>query len=227
MTAHPVTSTDAPRTRRESESMTAVARRLLRHATPWLLITMLVVAVTVRTVIGGFTTTDLIIAAVLIGLHPLTEWVIHVMVLHFRPVTLRGKKIDPLLAREHRRHHADPRDEDLTLIPLRSLIVIIPALAIGALIIAPRPALALTYLVTQAAIGVVYEWTHFLIHSDYRPKHAPYRALWRHHRLHHFKNENYWFGVTSPWGDNLLGTRPEANTVPTSPTAKTLGVGLG
>ena len=24
-----------------------------------------------------------------------------------------------------------------------------------------------------------------------------YRAVWRNHRLHHYKNEHYWFTVTS------------------------------
>ena len=40
---------------------------------------------------------------------------------------------------------------------------------------------------------MVYEWCHYLIHTDYKPKTAVYRAIWRNHRLHHFKNEHYWF----------------------------------
>ena len=69
---------------------------------------------------------------------------------------------------------------------------------------------------------MLYEWTHFLIHSPYRPQSAAYRYVWRAHRLHHFKNENYWFGVTVHLADHVLGTFPEKSAVPTSPTCRTL-----
>ena len=42
--------------------------------------------------------------------------------------------------------------------------------------------------------------------------------------LHHFKSEHYWFGVTNPVGDLVLRTYPDQAGVPTSPTARTLGV---
>ena len=69
-----------------------------------------------------------------------------------------------------------------------------------------------------------YEWTHFLIHSSYRPRHRVYRSMWRAHRLHHFRNENYWFGVTMHLGDRVLGTFPARDEVPVSQTSRTLGV---
>ena len=41
--------------------------------------------------------------------------------------------------------------------------------------------------------------------------------------LHHFKNEHYWFSVTtSGTSDRVLGTYPDAITVETSATAKNL-----
>ena len=49
-----------------------------------------------------------------------------------------------------------------------------------------------------------------------------FRAIWRAHRLHHFKNEEYWFGVTNPAADMVLRTYPDPGTVPTSPTARDL-----
>ena len=76
---------------------------------------------------------------------------------------------------------------------------------------------------TVAAIGMVYEWTHYLVHTDYKAKHGLYRTIWRNHRLHHFKNEHYWYAVTSPGiADRVLGTYPDPQTVPTSPTARNL-----
>ena len=61
-----------------------------------------------------------------------------------------------------------------------------------ALLAFPRTGMGLTFLVTILAFGVIYEWCHYLIHTDYKPKGAVYRVIWRDHRLHHFKNEHYW-----------------------------------
>jgi sterol desaturase/sphingolipid hydroxylase (fatty acid hydroxylase superfamily) len=77
--------------------------------------------------------------------------------------------------------------------------------------------------VVSYALLAIYEWCHFLIHTPYRPRGWYYRSIWRGHRLHHFKNEHYWFGVTSTLGDHLLRTAPEQSTVKKSGTARTLG----
>ena len=103
---------------------------------------------------------------------------------------------------------------------------------IGALTVCARTG-TLAYRRTQIGHGAylilsVYEWCHFLIHTPYRPQGRYYRAIWRGHRLHHFKNEHYWFGVTSTVADHLLGTAPNQAEVARSGTARTLGVdGLG
>jgi hypothetical protein len=68
----------------------------------------------------------------------------------------------------------------------------------------------------------VYEWTHFLIHTAYRPRSRAYKTIWRNHRLHHFKNEHFWHGITNNLSDRVLGTNPEAREVPKSRTARTL-----
>ncbi len=67
-----------------------------------------------------------------------------------------------------------------------------------------------------------YEWCHFLIHSPYVPRNRFYASARRSHRLHHYKNERYWFGVTSNLGDRVIGTNPAAGDVPRSPTARNL-----
>ena len=48
--------------------------------------------------------------------------------------------------------------------------------------------------------------------------------MWRAHRLHHFRNEHYWFGVTMHLADHVLSTYPGKLDVELSPTARTLGV---
>ena len=47
--------------------------------------------------------------------------------------------------------------------------------------------------------------------------------MWRNHRLHHYKNEHYWFTVTSSGtADRLFGTYPDAGGVQTSKTVRQL-----
>jgi len=129
---------------------------------------------------------------------------------------------------KHRAHHAEPRDLELVLVPLRFLVKGLTAAAVifGGLAAGLNRPTVLTALVAGYFMLLVYEWTHFLIHSKYRPRHAYYRLIWRHHRNHHFRNEHYWFGVTIDLGDRLLRTAPQRDAVPVSPTAKTLEAGL-
>ncbi|AXV09035.1 Fatty acid hydroxylase FAH1P, putative [Euzebya pacifica] len=213
----------ARRSRTTATTLTDAAGRFWRHPSPWIIATTMVVASVARVVVGGYHVTDLVVPLLMLASFPFVEWVIHVFVLHFKPFEVAGVTIDPLLAREHRAHHADPRDIPLVFIPPKVYWWLLPTLVGVSVFAFDRLGLGLTYLVALTAIGMVYEWVHYLIHSDYKPVTRPYRAVWRNHRLHHYKNENYWFTVTtSGTADRLLRTCPAAATVPTSPTARNL-----
>jgi sterol desaturase/sphingolipid hydroxylase (fatty acid hydroxylase superfamily) len=82
----------------------------------------------------------------------------------------------------------------------------------------------LTLMMVSCVLVATYEWCHFLIHTPYRPRSRYYRNIWRSHRLHHFKNENFWFGVSSDAADRVLGTSPDQVRVPKSETVRTLGM---
>lgn len=206
-----------------SLTLRQASRAFFSHGSPRVIALALVAAVAGRLVIGGWSWWDLLGPGVVVAAQPFTEWLIHVFVLHFRPRALGTIRIDPLVSRKHRAHHADPRDEDLVFIPLPALAGLVGAVAAVCLAGLPLER-GLTTLVTAMVVLLTYEWTHFLIHSAYRPRHALYRYVWRAHRNHHFRNEHYWFGVTVHLADHLLGTFPERNAVPVSPTARTLGV---
>ena len=134
-------------------------------------------------------------------------------------------RLDPFVARKHRAHHADPRDRELVFVPPRVLVVILPIAAVAFPLLLPTPRLGATAAVTSFAMLLTYEWTHHLIHSTYKPRRRYYRSIWRAHRLHHFRNEHYWFGVTMLGGDRLLGTSPDLASVATSQTARNLEFG--
>lgn len=206
------------------ECLTGQFREFLRHPSPRVLLPTTAAAVLARVLLGRWRKRDLAIAASVLAAEPFTEWLIHVGILHFRPKRVRGRVVDPLLAREHRAHHANPRDARLVFVPMPVVRTFLPTLAVAWFTGARRLRPALTGLATSYAMLSAYEWTHFLIHSSYRPRHGIYRSMWRAHRLHHFRNENYWFGVTMHLGDRVLGTFPARDEVPVSPTSRTLGV---
>lgn len=194
-----------------------------RYPSPWLICATLLGALVGRFLVGDWRPSDALLPLIMLALFPVAEWVIHVCILHWRPRKVAGHTVDSLLARKHREHHADPREVSLIFIPWPVLTWLIPVLVAVSVFAFPRPGLGLTYLVVVASLGLGYEWTHFLIHSDYRPKSLVYKAIWRNHRLHHYKNEHYWFTVTtSGTADRLLGTYPDSTTVETSRTAKNL-----
>lgn len=210
-------------TRRATVGLGQTFAEFLRHPSPWMIAATLATAVGWRVAEGDWRLTDLWAPVILVAFFPVLEWVIHVFILHWRPRKIAGVKIDSELARDHRRHHADPRDIPLVFIPWRSLIAVIAGDFAIALFAFPRLGQGLTFLIAIAATGLLYEWSHYLIHSDYKPKTATYKAIWRNHRLHHYKNEHYWFTVTtSGTADRILGTDPDPESVEKSPTARNL-----
>jgi hypothetical protein len=189
-----------------------------------LLIPLVLVVVAARIALGGWRWWDLGIAAIILAAQPFTEWVVHVTVLHWKPRTVGWLTIDPLGARRHRQHHADPKILGLVLVPRRIMTVTCLTAVLVFWLITPTWRLALTGMATAYAMYLTYEWVHFLIHSSYRPSGWYYRYIYRAHRLHHYRNENYWFGVTVHVADHVLRTFPGKDDVPVSATAFTLGV---
>ncbi|MGO4258786.1 sterol desaturase family protein [Marmoricola sp. RAF53] len=210
-------------TRRTAVTLGTTFREFWKHPSPWMLLGVLVGAVAWRAAEGDWRLTDLWAPVIWVALFPVLEWVIHVFILHWRPRKVAGVKIDSELARDHRRHHADPRDIPLVFIPWRSLIAVIAGAVLISVLAFPRLGQGLTFLVVVGVSGLIYEWSHYLIHSDYKPRTKAYKAVWRNHRLHHFKNEHYWFTVTSTaTADRLFGTYPDPGSVQASKTAKNL-----
>ena len=216
-----MTATEASATAR-STGLLPHFKGYLRYPTPKILFGYLTVALVARAVQGRPTWGDAAVAAGILAFEPFTEWLIHVFVLHMKPRTIFGRHWELSSAKGHRLHHEDPSDLDKVGVPVWATAGAVPIGAALVWFLVPRPYGA-TAISTSLAMLCLYEWTHHLIHTTYRPKGRYYRSIWRTHRLHHYRNEHHWFGVTVTLGDRVLGTYPKHKTdVPLSPTARTL-----
>ncbi len=213
-------------------TLPAAAQEFARHTSPRILAALVAGFAVWRLALlpaAGPSPAELLVVVALVGFWPLQEWLIHVFILHFRPRRIAGRVVDFRVPQLHRAHHADPWRLELVFIPVHVFAFAPLLVAAIALLAAPAPAVAATALALYFALSLHYEWVHFLVHTRYRPRSRTYQRLWRNHRLHHFKNERFWYGVTMLGGDRLLGTGPDRDAVPTSATARTLGLerGLG
>lgn len=184
----------------------------------------LAVVVLIRLIVGGWAWADLIaVLVVAVALGPI-EWLIHRFLLHAPDTSRLAEWLGT--GRAHRQHHRDPGDLSWLLLPgpnaaVSVLAIAVPSAAVAALTQLWAP--ALTFIAVGVAALLHYEWTHLLVHTRYRPRTRYYARLARNHRLHHYRNEHHWLGVTSNFGDRLLGTyAAEKTDVPLSDTARTL-----
>ena len=220
---------------REVTTLSGARREFLRKESPWVLGAGILALVTARLLVGDLTWRDGVAVAAMLVVYPFGEWAIHVYLLHAKPVRIRGRKIDTVAARAHRAHHREPNDLDMVLLywwqaAFLMLGAVPLTVVVGGLIVtAAAGPVPLGVFISAALAGYcmvfVYEWTHFLIHTAYRPRSAAYMTIWRNHRLHHFKNEHFWHGITNNLSDRVLGTNPDQKDVEKSKTARTLDPG--
>ncbi|MBP2242133.1 sterol desaturase/sphingolipid hydroxylase (fatty acid hydroxylase superfamily) [Cytobacillus eiseniae] len=149
-----------------------------------------------------------------------TEYLTHRYFFHLK--TPKNPFFLKLLKRLHYDHHKHPNDLKLLFLPLWYSI---PNLLIAA---------GIFFLIVQSVVGtisfitgtilmlLIYEWKHYVAHRPIKPKTK--LGIWvkKTHTLHHYKNENYWYGVSTPFVDVLFGTLKNEKEVETSQTAKDL-----
>jgi len=125
------------------------------------------------------------------------EYVLHRFVGHMP----RGRT---LFSREHRRHHAEG---DYFAPTWRKALGVTPPLlaAFGLLSLGIGWALSATYCLGLLAMYVSYEVFHRRLHT-HPPRNRYGRWARRHHFHHHFMNPKANHGVTTHFGDIVMGT---------------------
>ena len=196
-----------------------------RHPSPQLISAFILAFGIWRAAMAPFGWKDAVVALAVIAYFPFNEWLIHVHMLHYRPRRVFGRTIDFYLPVTHRRHHADPWNLRWVFIPRHVHALTLPAVALLLWALWPWKALVLSGEVTYLLLGLHYEWVHYLAHIPWCPDIGHYQRRVREHRYHHFRNENYWWGVSMGSGDRFFHTAPAVEDIGRSGTTSTLGLG--
>ena len=196
----------------------------LGSASPRVLIGNAVALWAVRAGLGLPGPGDVVVVLGIMALWPVMEWVAHRYILHLRPRTVWGVRVDPMFAQAHRAHHREPGRLRTLFLPLPVILPLVPIQVALWWALMPTAALALTAAAAFATMAVAYEWAHYLAHTQYQPAWAWVARVQRNHRLHHFRHERNWYAFLCPHVDAALGTDPPLDGLTRSSTTRTLGV---
>jgi sterol desaturase/sphingolipid hydroxylase (fatty acid hydroxylase superfamily) len=134
----------------------------------------------------------------------LAEYLMHRYLYHMEPTTESRKKF---IYTVHGVHHEFPKDKDrLAMPPLLALLII-----------------TILYFLFDAVMGVyvfgflpgfiigysLYLFVHYAVHAFQPPKNF-LKVLWVNHGIHHYKEPDKAYGVSSPFWDYIFRTMPES-----------------
>lgn len=203
-------------TSREPESVRLFESDFLEaftHITPativvvWVPVAVILLAHAVLNVSGpGFPFYIPLGVALGVFLWTFTEYLLHRYLFHYEPRTPRQEKIFFLF---HGVHHMQPQDKTRLVMPL-PVSIPLALLFYGMFHLVLAVLLGAPQWVNPTMVGfvigyLIYDLTHYATH------HLPMRSrygkfLKRHHMIHHYKNPDAYFGVSSAFWDRVFGT---------------------
>lgn len=133
----------------------------------------------------------------------LAEYLLHRFVFHMEPTNKIKNAIQYTL---HGVHHEYPKDKSRIIMPPAG------ALLIGSLLFLvfwiPMQKYAFAFVPGFLMGYVTYAFMHYAIHA-YQPPKNFFKVLWVNHGIHHYKDDEKGFGVSSPFWDFVFGTLPK------------------
>ncbi len=134
-----------------------------------------------------------------------SEYMLHRFAFHFIAENERAMKIVYII---HGNHHEYPRDRERLFMPP------VPSLILSSIIFSTMFFMAKWFGVTENIFAffagfmlgyLIYGTMHYAIHA-WNPPYKWMKPLWRNHHLHHYKNEQRGFGVSTTLWDRVFGT---------------------
>ncbi len=170
----------------------------------------------------GFHLSWLTVLIFIIGLifFMFSEYVTHRFFFHIKAP--KNKLLLKFMKRIHYDHHTFPDDLKLLFLPIWYSIPNLGSLCIIYFLISKDLIQTIAFGSGLVLMLLVYEWKHYVAHKPIKPITKVGRQIKKLHILHHFKNENFWYGVSTPIFDGIFGTLKDEKEVVTSNTAKAL-----
>lgn len=128
------------------------------------------------------------------------EYMVHRYLFHMPTYTQAREKLQYTL---HGVHHEFPKDKDRLAMPpllsitLATVLLLLFRVVMGDLVFAFLPGFLVGY--------ALYLAIHYMVHAFPPPKNF-LKALWVNHGIHHYKDGDVIFGVSSPLWDYIYGT---------------------
>lgn len=140
-----------------------------------------------------------------VGLFAFTfvEYMMHKHFFHMEPDTPLKDKLQYSI---HGVHHDYPKDKDRLAMPpfvsaaYAAIFYLVFTLIMGEFALYFLPGFLIGY--------ALYLGVHYIVHA-YNPPKNFLKVLWVNHAIHHYKDPDTSFGVSSPLWDYLLGTMPK------------------
>ena len=187
----------------------------VQQGSPRILMLLSVLFITTRAVLGVWRAADAVMALVIPALWHVQERFLHEYLLHSGARRVLSRRLLRRVSEHHRRHHLDPWRTRTMFIQTSAYLYNVPIVFGIILAITRDIRLTLTGSFAYFFTLLCFEWVHCLIHTPYVPRSNWYRRRWWNHRLHHFRDSRYWFGITSPMWDGVLGTKPDHGSIAT------------
>jgi sterol desaturase/sphingolipid hydroxylase (fatty acid hydroxylase superfamily) len=128
------------------------------------------------------------------------EYMVHRYVFHMKTFTALREKIQYTI---HGVHHEFPKDKErlamppLVSITVSTLLLLFFRLILGDLAFAFFPGFMVAY--------AAYLAVHYMVHA-FPPPNNIFKVLWVNHSIHHYKDGDGVYGVSSPLWDYIYGT---------------------
>jgi len=130
----------------------------------------------------------------------LIEYLVHRYLFHMATYTKVRAKLQYTM---HGVHHEFPKDKDRLAMPpllsitIATILLLIFRVLLGDLVFSFLPGFLVGY--------ALYLAIHYMVHAYPPPKNF-LKALWINHGIHHYKDGDIIFGVSSPLWDYIFGT---------------------
>ncbi|MET3728422.1 sterol desaturase/sphingolipid hydroxylase (fatty acid hydroxylase superfamily) [Fictibacillus halophilus] len=168
----------------------------------------------------NLTTTVLLFFPLGILIYMFSEYLTHRFFFHIKAP--KNTFLFKLIKRLHYDHHKKPNELKLLFLPIWYSVPSLFLLSTLLFILTQSVQYTLSFSIGLLFMFFIYEWKHYVAHRPLKPKTRFGRWIKKTHTLHHFKNENYWYGVSTPFIDVLFGTLKDEKDVEWSATAKDL-----